>query len=153
MAVVAFTSNHTDGTSRLHPVDRTGKYRVHIAKLTTPTVAGDASSTISFGQLPFGRIRVLTNGIRVQCSALGASRVLKIGHRAYATEGGVTVAEDDDAFATALDVSAAAIKSGDATELTFDIFSRSGVDVFGTVTGGTIPVGAAIEVLIPYLTD
>jgi hypothetical protein len=153
MAVEAFTSNQTDGVSRIHAVDRAGKLRYHIAKLTTPTVAGDATSTIDFGTLPAGRVRLLTNDIKVQCSALGASRVLKLGHRAYAGELGVTVAEDDDAFATSVDVAAAGVKAGGLAELTFDMFSRAGVGVFGTVTGGTIPIGAALEVSIPYILE
>jgi hypothetical protein len=151
MAVEAFKSNHTDGVSRLHPTDRQGKYRVHYARMQAITVAGDANSTIDLGKLPSGRIRVLTNDIKVQCSAFGASRVLKIGHRAYAKEFGASEAVDDDAFATSIDVATAGVKAGGLAELGFDIFSRAGVDVLGTVTGGTIPIGATLEVLIPYL--
>ena len=153
MAVEAFVSNHTDGTSRLTPVDRTGKFRVHVAKMQAITVAGDSGTTISLGKLPAGRIRVLPEGIRLQCSAFGASRVLKLGHRAYAKELGAVEAEDDDAFGAAVDVSAAAIKVGTLATLTFDMFSRTGVDLFGTVTGGTVPIGATLEVLVPYITE
>lgn len=154
MAVEAFVSNHTDGTSRMTPVDRTGKYRVHVAKMQAVTVAGDSGTTISFGKMPAGRLRVLLEGIRVQSSAFGASRVLKIGHRAYAKELGAVEAEDDDAFAVGIDVSAASIKVGTGVAtLTFDMFSRTGADLFGTVTGGTVPIGATLEVLVPYITE
>lgn len=153
MAVEAFVSNHTDGTSRMTPVDRTGKYRVHVAKMQAITVAGDDGSTISLGKLPAGRLRLLTNDIKVQCSALGASRVLKLGHRAYAKELGAVEAAADNAFGSAIDVAAAGVKAGGLATLTYDMFSRAGIDIFGTVTGGTIPIGATLEVSIPYITE
>jgi hypothetical protein len=153
MAVEAFKSNHNDGVSRLEAVDRSGKYRVHNAKMQAITVAGDDGSTIALGSLPAGRVRVMPNDIKTQSSAFGASRVLKIGHRAYAKADGTVEAEDDDAFAASIDIAAAGVDASGSANLSFDIYSRAGVELFATVTGGTIPIGATLEVNIPYITD
>lgn len=155
MAVESYKSNHTDGVSRLFPVDRTGKLRFHRAKIAAANVAavGDIASTFELGSLPAGRFVVIPSLSYVQCSAWGAARTLSIGHRAYATELGATVAEDAVAFSTALDVSAAAVKQFANAELTFDVFSRAGVDLFGKLAGGTVPIGATLEVLLAYILE
>lgn len=155
MAVDSNKSNHTDGVSRLFPVDRTGKLRFHRAKVPAAniTTVGDINTTFELGSLPAGRLVIIPNLSYVQCSAWGAARALSIGHRAYATELGATVAEDAVAFSTALDVSAAAVKQFANAELTFDVFSRAGVDLFGKLAGGTVPIGATLEVLLAYILE
>lgn len=163
MAITTTTSAqlNNDGNvePRKYPIDDHGKTRWQYGKVTQGAALGDDGSFVEFFDLPAGRIRILPQLMLLKSSALGAARVLKIGHRAYydrSTPPNATiVAEDDDAFMLALDVSAATVKQGDGTleNLKFDIYSRAGVRVFGTVTGGTIPIAATLEFMMPYIMD
>jgi hypothetical protein len=152
---------------RRYPIDSMGKFRFMHGLVTQGAAAGDDGSTVEFGFLPQGRVRVLLPFCWYKASALGAARVLKIGHRQYrskylaadtdtGTEAPV-IAEDDDAFISGIDVSAAtraAFTGAAATfPLKYDFFSYGGITLFGTVTGGTIPAAATIELMMAYVYE
>lgn len=151
--------NDTDANPRKYPVDDHGKMRFLYGKVTQGAAAGDDGSFVNFFYLPSGRIRILPDHSRVKCSALGASRVLKIGHAAYYNAGLPTdvaaTAADDDAIGVGVDVSAAAVKVAQGTLLNvkFDVYSRGGILIYGTVTGGTIPAAATLELLLAYIAE
>lgn len=141
---------------RSYPTDDHGKLRFLYGKATNDTGAAlDAGSTVVIGELPSGRVRVLPYLSRYRVSALGASRVMAIGHKAYFDRGVPETAPaeplDADAFAGAIDVSSATNAS--LTDVKFDLYSRRGVELIATVTGGTIPTGATFEFAIAYLYE
>ena len=114
-------------------------------------MAGDANTTIELCTLPPGAVRVIPELSRLQCSAFGSGRTLDIGHKEYvkADSGTTTEAEDVDAFADGLDVSAAVtVKFG--AGLKYDLFSKDGVVVTAIVLGGTIPQNATLTGAIVY---
>lgn len=141
---------------RPYPVDEHGKLRFQYFSFTQ-VGAGDAGSTIELCKLPPGRVRVLPYLAKTKSSAFGAGRTLKIGHREYfakSQNGDPSTAEDDDALATSIDVAAAGVD--DLTSpvvLKYDFYSRTGVTLFATVVGGTIPDGATLEGVIPYIYE
>jgi len=157
MAITTTQAPNLIEGSRVYPINDHGKLRFMTGLVTQGAAAGDDGSFVEFFRLPPGRVRVLPWLGRLRCSALGASRVLKIGHRAYQSQapgGGVNpVAEDDDAFASGLNVSAAALVTINTADLKGDMYSRSGIVVYGTVTGGTIPAAAQLELMLPYLYE
>lgn len=134
------------------PTDNHGKLRYIYWKIVNGASAGDDGSVMELGWLPPGAVRLLPRLASLRCSAFGASRVVKIGHRAYANaEGVANTVEDDDAFSSGLDVSAAAfVANSFGTPIKYDIFSKKGVRLFATCTGGTIPAAAEFEGYIPY---
>lgn len=155
MAVEAFKSAEVADDYRGSPVNDHSKVRFQYFNLAAVSVAGDANSTIDLCDLPPGPVRVIPELSRITPSAYGASRVMKIGHRAYQkrdaymNSGTTDEAEDDDAFGSAIDVSAAAtLKVGAAVK--YDINSKAGVRVFATVTGGTIPQNGTLTGFIAY---
>lgn len=160
MAVVAFTSEQLapEGlyAKRLYPIEDHGKLRFQYAYFKNLSgAAGDATSTVELVKLPPGRVRLVPHLARLRSSAFGASRVLKIGHRAY-SKGSMSdlIAEDDDAFSSALDISAAAaVANSLGTQLKYDLYSVAGITVFATVTGGTIPTDAELEMWFPYVYE
>lgn len=132
-----------------------GKTRYLYFKATQGAAAGDAGSTFDLGRLPFGSVRILPGASLITCSALGASRTLDIGHRAYETRGGVdsTVeAEDLDALVANVDVSSAIASVKLSSVIKFDLHSRSGVLLVAQVNDGTIPIAAVLEGYIAYVT-
>lgn len=152
MAVLALTSNQTTPETRGNVKENHSKVRFAHFNLDAVAVAGDANTTIELCKLPPGPVRVIPELSRVKNSAFGASRVLKIGHRAYQNRDNPSlaqIAEDDDAFGSALDMATATTqKVGSAVK--FDVYSKEGITVFATVTGGTIPVGATLDGFIAY---
>jgi len=153
MAVLAYQSARYT-MDRPYPIDDHGKHRWQVAKFTAVGV-GDASSTIDFFDLPTGRTRIILPEIKVRTSAFGASRVLKLGHRAYqkVSTPYTNEAEDDDAFFSALDISAGGNLAPTVGGLWFDIFAETPVTIFGTVTGGTVPDAATISLMVPYIYE
>ena len=80
-------------------------------------------------------------------SAFGAGRTLDVGHEGYTAPDGTVVAPAPAALATGIDVAAAGIKnvrdSGSVDQLgPFPV----GVLISTTVQGGTIPIGATVNV-------
>lgn len=156
MAVLALKSTQKDGTTRKRPFDTMGKLRFAYFALPAVAVAGDIASTIDLCDLPPGAVRILPFMSRIVVSAWGASRTLNIGHRAYVKLDDPTTseAESANAFINALDVSSAvALSAWSATVMKYDVYSKAGVTIFGTVAGGTIPVGATMSGLVAYLYE
>lgn len=160
MTIIAITANALQDTARRYPIDDHGKLRFQWAKAVNDTgAAGDDGSTATLFKLPPGRKRIIPWLSRFKASAFGASRVLKIGHRAYDARSEVGVAqelEDDDAFASAIDISSAAqamFVSAATANFKFDIWSREEVEIFATVTGGTWPTDGTLEVALAYLYE
>jgi hypothetical protein len=152
MAVEAFKSVERTPGYRGKPVNDHGKFRVQHFTFTADKV-GDANSTIELCKLPEGEVRVYPSKSRFEGAAFGAARTLDIGHRKYQNRANPSeplIAEDPDAFVDGLDVSAAVADTKFSNELSFDLFSQSGVGIFATVLGGTIPNGTTISGYIVY---
>lgn len=132
-----------------------GKVRYQYFDTGVLTVAYAASDQIDLCRLPSGAKRVLPFLSRITSSALGAARTFKIGHRQYMKrppDNDLEV-EDDDAFLAALDVSAAVNAAAFSTVLKFDMYSLTEIDVFGTISGGTLPIGGQVQGLIAYICE
>lgn len=167
MAVVALKTTEMADAYRGSPLNDHGKLRVQFFDLPAITVAGDASSTVELCRLPPGPVRIIPDLCRLATSAFGSSRTLDVGHRAYekrdpymAGGSATTEAEDPDAFIDGLDVATAVTGSPFGAGLSafgyktkFDLYSKSGVTVFATVLGGTIPIGATIRGFIVYVYE
>jgi len=154
MAVDALVSLQLAEDYRKLPVEEHGKIRFASFEMPPITVASDAGSTIDLVELPAGRVRVLPSMSRVQTSAFGASRILDIGHTAYASGDNTTEAYDDDAFTPAhLDIASATADLKFGNLLEFDLYSKAGVLVQAKVTGGTIPIGATLKGFIAYVYE
>jgi len=137
------------------PSDLSGKLRFEYFEFTTAEALA-AGSTVDLVKVNPGGVRILHSLSKISVSALGASRVLDFGHRAYETPDDTTVAEDGDAFDADVDVSSAvnvATGSDLAEPKTWAMNSRKGVTLFVTVTGGTIPANATIKGYIVYVSD
>lgn len=125
-----------------------GALRLARFDFTQGAAAGDANSTADLVRLPAGRVRVIGPLSRIAFSALGASRVIDVGHTGYTETDGDAVTADEDAFATAI----AATNAG-ASALTGEVLvdSRAGVLVQAKIEAGTIPAGATLSGYIAYL--
>lgn len=145
--------SEADGYRR-RPTDSFGKLRELYFKIVNGAVAGDDGSVAELGNLPPGAVRLFPKLSQLRCTAFGSSRVLKIGHRKYFFGDGASdyVAEDDDALSSAIDISGALanITSPFGTTVKYDIYSKMGVRLFATVTGGTFPAAAELEGYIAY---
>jgi len=121
-----------------------GKLRVAHFTLPATTVTGDDGSSVELVRLPHGKIRVLPGLSRIDVSALGSSRVMDLGVRAYVQSDGITaVAAILNDFVNDRDVSSAT--SGTfGTTVKKDYFSAKGLSICALVTGGTIPIGATM---------
>jgi len=154
MATV-YSTQLTEGV-RKYPIDDHGKTRIQYFYFKNTTGAALADGTeIDLCDLPPGRVRILPNLSRYKSTALGASRLLDIGHRAYYKDNTPTpVVDDDDAFVANKDVSALVNDVPfDATFMKYDIYSKAGVRMYATVDGGTIPIDAIIEGYIFYVYE
>lgn len=119
----------------------------------TQSGAGDATSTVELVQLPAGRVRVLLDQSVIANSAFGASRVLDIGYAAYTDFSGTTVAASANGIKNDLDVSAAATNTmagAAGAEPTLAFNSKTGVTLYCTVAGGTIPDGATLKGYVQF---
>lgn len=144
--------SEADGAIR-RPTDSHGKLRYLYWKIVNGALALDDGSTIELGYLPPGQVRLLPRLASLRCSAFGASRVAKIGHKSYYSndESGGVIADDNDAFSTGLDLSAAAFVANPfGTTIKYDIYGKVGVRLYATITGGTIPAAAEFEGYVPY---
>jgi hypothetical protein len=145
---------------RGYPINDHGKLRFQYGKVTqSATEAGDDGSFFQICKLPPGRKRILPYLSRYKVSALGSSRVMKFGHAAYLDRGDVSdagEAANDSAFMSAVDVSSAVNSQWPvlaASPLKYDIYSVGEVVLYGTITGGTIPVSATFEFIIAYIYE
>lgn len=140
---------------RKFPIDDHGKVRMQYGSVAALTVAYAANDQIELFKLPPGRKRILPCLSRVSCSAFGAARTLDLGYRAYSTRPSDTAdeVEDGDAFIDGMDVSAALNAAAMSTVLKYDMYSRTEVTVFATILGGTMPIGATLQILMAYLYE
>ena len=159
MAVTAGKSNlltNADAGVANEPHDASGRLKV-VRFSYTQAGAGDANSTVELVKLPRGRLRIYGVMSRIAFSAFGASRVLDIGWRAYEDFAGATVAADPDGIDNDINVASAGISAlGNAlaaTDDTLEIESGTGVTIFATVAGGTIPDAATLTGYIVYAKD
>lgn len=156
MAVLALTADELVEGYRSLPINDHGKLRTQFFSLPAQSVAADANSTVELFDLPQGRVRVLPSLSRLTNSAWGSSRTLSIGHRAYASRDPGQAdpeAENASAFISAMDVSGAQASVAWSTVLKYDIYSKSGVRVFATVAGGTLPVGGSFSGFMVYIYE
>lgn len=158
MAIVVFEALSAAPGYLKRPIDSHGKMRYLYGKVVAAAL-GDIGSTIKMGTLPPGAVRFLFPPAWVLCSAWGAARTLSIGHTAYRSKQDAAAAGDGieaasvNALANALDMSAAARVAFSTTLLKYDFYSLAGVDILGTVAGGTLPAAGTLEWLIPYLYE
>lgn len=116
----------------------------------TQSGVGDDGSSVNAMTMPGGKLRIMQ--MHIDHSALGASRVMAVGHGGYSDGEGNAVAADPNYFATGIDVSAV------GTELLSLGFAKSlptpgGFTVTLTVTGGTIPDAATLSGWAQFVTD
>lgn len=174
---LAFTAGHADAGSismaatvlsaqlvedaRPYPIDDHGKLRIQYFYYKNETGGTLADGTqIDLCKLPPGRKRILPQLCRFRSTAMGASRVLDIGLRAYNTLAtpptSADQAEDGDALVADEDISSAvndAVFDAGASSMKYDVYSREEVTVFATVAGGTIPANAIVEGYIIYVSE
>ena len=151
----------TEGTTtplRLYPTDLHGKLRIARGTYTAPAELA-AGTTIEMLKLPAGRITLLGHLSRYSVSALGAGRTLDIGHLAY-IKGDQTVnnadqlqAADVDAFVDGDDVSSAVTAEVISTNLTIDLYSKTGITLTMTVLGDVIDAAETFELVVLYVQD
>ncbi len=154
MAITETNAAHLDAV-RPTPIDEHGKMRCIAATITQGAAAGDAGSTVIIGKLPPGPVRVIPHLCKYKVTALGSSRTMDIGHKAYQSRGDVAQtneAEDDNAFADNIDVSSATDAAFPNTAgQKWDMWSANGITLFATVDSGTIPAAAVFEFLIVFV--
>lgn len=146
---------------RKRPIEDHGKLRFQAFHYKNETGGTLADGTeIDLCDLPPGAVRIIPYLSRYKTVvAGGASRVLDIGLRAYASKYNPNPqdlqAEDDDALVADKDISSAVAATvfDAANDLFVDIYSRAGVRVFATIDGGTIPANLEIEGSIAYLYE
>lgn len=165
MAVTTEKSTQVTNMEAMPPVklaagELHGRIRIARFTFTQGAAAGDANSTADLVKLPPGKnITLLKNLSRVTCSALGAARVLDIGHTGYTNIDGTVVAAAADVLLDGGDVSAAAtLAMGAGTNAltandAFVFDNKTGVTLQGKVTGGTIPAGATLHGYFAYIED
>lgn len=127
--------------------DEHGRVRVRAFDFTQ-SGAGADGDTVTLCQLPAGTVRIL--GVQIVNSALGASRVIKVGHTGYTNLSNTAVAADDDAFLVNTSVASAGSINGVASS---KLSSKTGLTVRATITGGTIPDAATLNGQILYTLD
>ena len=106
----------------------------------TRAVTGDANSYTQLVKLPAGRIRVVIPESVIATSAFGALRTMDVGFEAYTGKDGVTVAANDVAFDTAIDVSSAAttiMGAAAGVDPTWYFNSRDGVMLVAKIEAAT----------------
>ena len=140
---------------RRYPIDDHGKLRFQYGSVAALAVAYAQNDQIELFKLPPGRKRILPCLSRITTTAFGSSRTLDLGHRAYSKRppDEDEEAEDVDAFIDGMDVSSAVNAAAFSTALKFDMYSRTEVTVYATILGGTMPIGATLQVLMAYLYE
>lgn len=127
--------------------------KVRMAHFTVPALAAlaDITSTFDLCQLPHGKVRLLPNHCRLNCSAFGGGATMDFGIRAYvASDGKTAVVEAGTDIVATKDMSAALTGSAIGTVIKKDYFSAKGLIVFATVRGLAMPVAATLEGYIAY---
>jgi len=127
--------------------DEHGRVRVRAFDFTQ-SGAGADGDTVTLCQLPAGTLRIV--GVQIINSALGASRVVKVGHTGYTNLSNAAVAASDNAFLANTSVAAAGTIN---SVLSSKFTNKTGVTVRATITGGTIPDGTTLNGQILYALD
>ena len=138
--------------------DLHGRLRVASFEYTNATGGTLADgTTFQLVDLPKNKVKILGTLSNLKSSALGASRVIKVGHAAYTAVDGTAVADNDDAICGAVSLATAVVAQLNNTiadaGASLEINSQGGVRIYGTITGGTIPSGATIKGEIIYVVD
>lgn len=121
----------------------------HFTFVNGDTVGADGSS-VNLVKLPAGRVRVLPDLSRIAVSALGASRVMDLGFRAYVASDGITaVAASLNDFVNDRDVSSAT-DSHFGTDVKKDFFSFDGITICALIAGGTLDAAETMEGYVAY---
>lgn len=130
-----------------------GKLRVAHFTLPATIVTGDDGSSVELVRIPQGKVRVIPGLSLINVSALGASRVMDLGVRAYTASDGITaVAAILNDFVNDRDVSSAtsANFAVSGVPVKRDYFSSTGFTICALVAGGTIPIGATMSGYVVY---
>ena len=153
--MATYLSNQLQDGYRRTPVDDHGKLRTQYFSVGPLDTAYAANDLVKLFDLPSGRKRILPGLSRISCSAFGAGRTIDIGHEAYMKRppDNDVEAADLDAFIDGMDVSAAVNGAAWSTALKFDMYSMTEVEVYMTILGGTMPVGATLQGYITYLYE
>lgn len=152
MATVDIKSAQLADGYRGRTTEDHGKVRLAYFKATMQ--AGDAGSTIDLVRLPTGAVRVLPGLSRISCEALGAARVLDVGHRAYVKKGdGTEEAQALSALADDIDVSGAVAGAALGTKIKYDFYSVNGVTIAAQVNGAAMPADKVLEGYIAYVYE
>lgn len=159
MAVEIFKSSEvTYGEGKLSEAAAAYRYwpsegaKVRLAHFTWvngSTVGADGSS-VNLVKLPSGKVRILPQLSYIAVSALGASRVMDLGVRAYvASDGKTAVAAILNDFVNDRDVSSATTGNfGSAVKK--DYFSATGLTICATIAGGTLDAAETMEGYVAY---
>lgn len=140
----------TDNGAKLTQYGHGARFEAIPFQFTQGAAAGDAGSTENLAKLPAGRIIVAMRSSFYHIDALGASRTLDIGHRAYTAIGGAAVVEDEDLFDDGVDVSSVvdaapgSLAAFAATGGFWTVQSEGGIILFATTKGGTIPAASKL---------
>lgn len=144
-----------NGYGQNFAVDESGYGQpIHVRRSYKNTTGGTLpdGTVIDFGEIP----RLVLEGIRVQNSAFGTSRVLALGN-GYLKAGVGNVFEGTaNSIVNALDISSALTgatyllpHTGNADAgLELTLATRETQHLIGTVTGGTLPNNGVISVLL-----
>lgn len=140
---------------RRYPIDDHGKLRFQYFSIAALPVAYAQDDTVVLFRLPPGRIRHLPHLSRITVSALGSSRTIDIGHKAYSKRppDNDVEADDVDAFIDGLDVATGVTSVVWGTGMKFDMYSREEISVYMTILGGTMPVAASASGIFAYLYE
>lgn len=140
---------------RRYPIDDHGKLRMQYFSISALTVAYAADDMVKLFSLPSGRKRLLPGLSRITTSAFGSGRTIDIGHDAYMRRPPDNDEElaDLDAFIDGMDVASAVNGAAWSTALKFDLYSMAEVDVYMTILGGTMPIGASASGYLTYVYE
>jgi hypothetical protein len=122
-----------------------------MARFAYTHAAGNGTGEINLVKLPPGRLCVYSDLSHIVTSAMGANAALRLGYRAHKTEGGVPVAQDDNALINTIDTDA-----GIDMQLEFPLSgtlvleSQEGITIYVTIEGGNIETGDTITGWIMY---
>lgn len=140
---------------RRYPIDDHGKLRMQYFSIGELTAAYAQNDMVKLFTLPPGRKRILPGLSRISVSALGGSRTIDIGHGDYSRRPPDNDLElaDYDAFIDGMDVSSAVTGAAWSTVIKFDLYSMAEVEVYMTILGGTMPIGATASGYLAYLYE
>lgn len=158
MALQTFVSDQKADGYRKRPYEDMGKLRIEYFNVAAVAVLGDTLSLALLCTLPPGAIRVLPHLSRLTSSAFGASRVLAIGHGSYqsrdSSDSSLLVAANYSAFGSGIDNSSAiTTPAAIGASLKYDLYSKTGVDVYAQVSGGTWPAAGTIAGYIIFIAE